>query len=218
VTVTVTNGVLYLSNAAGSSNNKINEIDATQLVSGVNIPKRFGSATGPMRNGGTRASGSSLARPNGETNHATSLSTANKVGVAQFATQFRFQLVNPNAAGIALVLQGGGLGNADASNSVAVRFDLLNNNGVKTNSTGLFVNGANANTPATDLTGAGIDLHSGHAFNVALAYDANMLNVTITDAATNASATQNYAIDLVGTLGGATATQNILSWTYPLTA
>ena len=35
--------------------------------------------------------------------------------------------------------------------------------------------------PATDLTGTGIDLHSGDVFNVAMNYDGTTLNVTITD-------------------------------------
>jgi hypothetical protein len=42
VTVTVTGGVLYVSNAAGSSNNKIDEIDVRQVVAGAH------AATAPL--------------------------------------------------------------------------------------------------------------------------------------------------------------------------
>jgi hypothetical protein len=204
----VTNGVLYLSNAAGSRNNKINEIDVTQVIAGVNTPNRFQGATGPTRLGAAPTAGSSPAGTNGGTNPLAGLLAADTVNVANFTTQFRFQLENPNAAGISLVLQG-----ESAGNNVAVRFNLFGNNGERINSTSLFTNGANPESPATDLTNAGIDLHSGHAFNVSAAYDGKTLKVAITDATTNASAAQSYAIDLINAIGGDIASQSVVSWT-----
>jgi hypothetical protein len=241
VTVTVTNGVLYLSNATGSSNNKINEIDVTQVLTGSGFGAGAPYGPGLQLNGSAKMNGAVLQLTDGGGNEAASAFTKTRLDVAKFTTRFSFQLVNPNADGIAFVLQGmsatalgalgGGLGYAGITNSVAIKFDLYNNNGEGTNSTGLFVNGANPYAPSTDLTGTGIDLHSGHVFNVSMKYDGTTLNVTITDATTHASATQSYTIDIVSTVGGntawvgftagtggATATQNILSWSYTPTA
>jgi hypothetical protein len=237
VTVTVNNGAIYLSTATGGANNKINEIDVTQVLSGAGFGAAAPYGPGLRLNGSAKWKGPVLQLTDGGNNEAASAFTSTKVDVAKFNAKFSFQLVNPNADGFAFVIQGvgatalgtagGGLGYAGINNSVAVKFDLYNNNGEGINSTGLFVNGANSYTPSTDLTGSGIDLHSGHVFNVTMTYDGATLNVTITDATTKASATQSYTIDIVSTVGGdaawvgftagtggATATQNILSWSY----
>jgi hypothetical protein len=76
---------------------------------------------------------------------------------------------------------GGGLGygpdlaGGSAANSilksVAVKFDLYSNSGETANSTGSYTNGASPTTPYVDLTSSGIDLHSGHVFNVHMTYD-----------------------------------------------
>jgi hypothetical protein len=63
--------------------------------------------------------------------------------------------------------------------------------------------------------------------NVAMTYDGTTLTVTITDATTLVYATQTYTVNIpsivggntayvgfTGATGGATATQNVLSWTY----
>jgi fibronectin type 3 domain-containing protein len=237
VTVTVTGGVLYVSNASGSRNNKINEIDVTQVLPGKKFANGFTAAKGLTLNGSAQILGSSLVLTNGNTNEAASVFGSKQVDIAKFTNTFSFQLVNPNADGFAFVIQGvgvsalgasgGGLGYAGINNSIAIKFDLANNNGEGIDSTGLFVDGANPYTPSIDLTGTGIDLHSGHVFNVAMTYDGSTLTVTITDATTKASATQSYLIDIVSTVGGSmawvgftggtsssTATQSILSWTF----
>ena len=91
--------------------------------------------------------------------------------------------------------------------------------------------GAGGAAPTTagsvDLTNSGIDLHSGHTFNVAITYDGTTLKVTMTDAVTGKSSTQSYAVNIPAAVGGNTAyvgftagtgglaaTQDILSWTY----
>ena len=89
------------------------------------------------------------------------------------------------------------------------------------------MNGAAPTTPSIDLTGSGIDLHSGHVFNVAMTYNGTTLTVAIGDATTKAMAKQSYVVDIVSALGGQTgfvgftggtggltATQDILSWKY----
>jgi hypothetical protein len=197
----------------------------------------FAGETGLTLNGSTKLNGSKLELTDGVNNEAASAFTSNLVNVDSFSTHFSFQLTNPNADGVAFVIQGagntalgalgGGLGYQGIGNSVAVKFDLYNNAGEGINSTGLYTNGAAPFTPATNLTGTGIDLHSGHVFNVAMTYDGTTLVVTITDATTGATATQTYKVNIpslvgggaayvgfTGGTGGLTATQDVLSWEY----
>jgi hypothetical protein len=115
---------------------------------------------------------------------------------------------------------------------VAVKFDLYNNQGEGINSTGLYTNGAApTNRGSVNLTGTGIDLHSGHVFHVGMTYNSRTLIVTITDEATQATARQAYRIAIprfvggtqayvgfTGGTGGLTATQDILDWAYVATA
>jgi len=113
-------------------------------------------------------------------------------------------------------------------NSVAVKFDLYNNQGEGNNSTGLYLNGAApTNAGSIDLTGTGIDLHSGDPFNVAMTYNGTVLQVTLKDKKTGATATRKYTVNIAAALhgstgfvgftagtGGLTAVQDILDWTY----
>jgi len=169
-----------------------------------------------------------------ETGTVWSLTTQN---IQKFSTQFTFQITNPSADGFTFAIQnnnptivgkyGGGLAYATIPNSICVKFDLYNNNGEGSNSTGLFVNGANPYTPATDLTSSGINLHSGDTFKVLLTYDGTTLTETITDTVTNATKTINYAVNIPTTIGSNTAylgftagdgsqtsTVSILTWSY----
>jgi fibronectin type 3 domain-containing protein len=250
VTVTVSHGAIYLSNAAGSSNDKINEIDVTQVLPGANFGSGFSSTTGLQLNGSAKQNGSLLQLTDGGMNEAASAFTTSTVDVAKFSTSFDFQLLNPNGDGFTFCIQGvgstalgpsgGGLGygpdhvggTGGIASSVAVKFDLYNNQGEGSDSTGLYTNGAApTNVGSIDLTNTGINLHSGDVFNVAAGYDGTTLTVTITDKATKATATQKYVIDIVHTVGasqayvgftagtgGATATQNIQDWVYTPTA
>src|SRR5262249_2573082 len=92
--------------------------------------------------------------------------------------------------------------------------------------------GLGAGFPDTsiDLTGTGIDLHSGHVFKVNLAYDGAILTETITDTVTNATFTTTYEANIAGLVGsdvghmgftggtgGLTAVQEILAWTVQTT-
>ena len=105
---------------------------------------------------------------------AGSLFTSNKVSVSGFTITFDFRLTSAAADGFAFVIQGvgssalgtggGGLGYQGIGSSVAVKFDLSDNAGEGSNSTGLYVNGAAPTGGAADLTPSGIDLHSGHVF------------------------------------------------------
>jgi len=78
-----------------------------------------------------------------------------------------------------------------------------------------------------DLTGSGIDLHSGDTFSVTLTYDGIKLTEKITDVQTGAVFTTTYTLDIGAVLGGnsgyvgftagtggRTTTQSVSSWTY----
>lgn len=198
-------------------------------------------------NGGAALNGTKLRLTDGGNNELRSAFYTTPVKLAQFSSRFTFQLTNPNADGFTFTLQGiaptavdsspggGGLGYgpdqpggaAGIGKSVAVKFDIYNNAGEGTNSTGLYTNGASPTTPATDLTSSGVNLHSGNVFSVGLAYNGTTLTVTITDTVTKATATQTYTVNIPSLLGaatgfagftagtgGATATQDIQTWTY----
>jgi hypothetical protein len=170
------------------------------------------------------------------------------VNVQSFTSVFSFQLTNPAADGVTFTIQnagltaigspGGGLGYGKLStqtaaipNSVAVKFDLFNNSGEGSNSTGLFVNGKAPTVPATTL-GGGVNLHSGDVFLVKLHYNGVDLTLTITDSShPSQTFTTSFPIDIPATVGGTTAfvgftagtggqtaKQEILNWTYNVTA
>jgi hypothetical protein len=169
------------------------------------------------------------------------------VPVQSFTTDFTFQLTSPQlsgpeplnsiADGFTFVIQnaglaalgknGGGLGYAGVAKSVAVKFDLHDNAGEGPNSTGLYLDGATPTVPAVNLSGTGINLHSGDVLAAHITYDGTTLTLTITDPETTSSHTYSFPVDIPNTVGGTTAyvgftgstgantaTQSILSWTY----
>jgi hypothetical protein len=123
---------------------------------------------------------------------------------------------------------GGGLGYQGLTNSVAVKFDLVDNAGEGSNSVGVYTGGAAPTTPAVSLDGTGIDLHSGHPFRADIAYDGGNLILTLTDtSAPDRAWTGGFAVDIPGALGASTGyagftagtgelftRQSIRSWTY----
>ena len=183
---------------------------------------------------------------------AGTLFSNDRVGITRFSNTFTFQLHDPaESDGITFIIQGnastvlggtgGGLGygpdpvygGSSIPNSAAVKFDLYNNQGEGNDSTGLFTDGHQPTVGLTppdvsiDLTDTGIDLHSGHIFQVDMTYDGTTLAVTILDTQTLALASQSYAVDIpafVGSndafvgFGGGTgamiATQDILTWQF----
>ena len=163
------------------------------------------------------------------------------VNIQSFTTDFNFQLSSGTTAdGFTWALQGnstaalgtngGELGYTGIGKSVAVKFDLYDNNGEGVDSTGQYLNGASPSTPSVDLSSTGIDLHSGHVFQVHMSYDGTNLAMTITDATTSATFTKSWAVNIPGAVGGTTAfagftgatgglgaVQKILSWTMSST-
>jgi len=217
-------------------------------ASGGSATINFGSgftAIGLQSNGHTRLNGTRLQLTDTTaTQEASSAFWITPVNVQSFTTNFSFQITNPNADGFTFVIQnagvtalgspGGGLGygiyapnTAAIGTSVAVKFDLFDNDGESANSTGLYTNGAEPTLPSTQL-GGGVNLLSGHIFNVQMKYDGTNLTMTITDASVSADTfTAMFPINIPATVGGntafvgftggtggLTATQEILSWTY----
>ena len=203
------------------------------------------SAAQLTMNGGAKLNGTRLRLLDGGTYEARSTFFTTPVNVKQFSSAFTFQMTNATADGIAFVLQntaatalggsGGSLGVGPAQNSttggipksVALKFDLYNNNGEGTDSTGVYLDGVPPTTPATNLTTTGINLHSADPIAAELTYDGTTLTVILTDTVTKASATQSYKVDIAGVLGsttgyvgftggtgGAVATADIEGWAY----
>jgi hypothetical protein len=84
--------------------------------------------------------------------------------------------------------------------SVGVAFDVLRNQ------VGVYLNGAKPTGSSTALTG-GVNLSSGHPFNISVSYSSTTLTVVITDS-TNGTLTDTltFTVDIPGTVGASTAT------------
>jgi hypothetical protein len=212
---------------------------------GVNFGSGF-STTGLQFNGHTKLDGThlQLTDTTAENESASAFWTA-PVNIQTFTNDFTFQLTNPNADGFTFTIQnagvtalgpaGGGLGyGPDApggtpgiATSVAIKFDVYNNDGEGANSTGLYTDGASPTMPATTL-GGGVNLHSGDILHAHMNYDGTTLTLTITDTATPADTfTTSWPINIPSTVGGntalvgftagtggETAQQEIITWTY----
>jgi Bacterial Ig-like domain (group 3)/Legume lectin domain/Chitobiase/beta-hexosaminidase C-terminal domain len=216
-------------------------------TSSINFGSGFSNPAGLQFNGSTDLDDSRLQLTNGGTNEAASAFYTSLVDVGNFTSDFTFQLSDPAADGFTFTIQnspsaakalgpsGGGLGYGPDSpsgpagipQSVAIKYDLYNNNGEGVDSTGLYTDGASPTTPAIDLTPSGIDLHSGDTMGVHLAYDGTTLAMTITDNVAGATFSQSWPINIpqvvgaeqayvgftAGT-GGETSSQKIETWTY----
>jgi extracellular elastinolytic metalloproteinase len=173
---------------------------------------------------------------------AGSVFSRSPVAITSFDTSFRFRIAPgsiPMADGMTFTIQGVGntalgfvgssLGYEGIPNSVAIKFDIWDNEngGFADSETGLYVGGQYPGQPSIDLLAAGIDLTSQHVFDVAMSYDGTVLEVTITDTETLVSATQTYTIDIAaqvggdaafvgftGATGGLSAVHEVLSWTF----
>jgi fibronectin type 3 domain-containing protein len=206
---------------------------------GFTLPGGFSGIGSLMSlNGSAKIAGSLLQLTDGGPNEAGSAFFIRRVDTAAFTTQFSFQLPSASADGFTFTVQtaglnalgagNGGLGYQGIPKSVAVKFDLSSTSGEGPDSTGIYTNGAPPTSAGSiDLTPTGVDLHSGHVFNVTLRYDGAVLRSVISDASTGLSAAQAYPIDIptilgdttgfVGFTGGdgsRTAVQSILRWTY----
>jgi hypothetical protein len=220
-------------------------IQSSSTAPVINLASGFTIATGLQLNGSTQLNGGSLELTNGGDDQASSAFWTTPVNVQSFTTNFTFALTSAVADGFTFTLQnagttalgglGGGLGygpdpgggNASIAKSVAVKFDIYNNSGEGSDSTGVFTNGATPTTPATSLTSSGISLASGDTIAAQLVYNGTTLTLNLTDTVTNSTFSQAYTVNIPSTVGantayvgftagtgGSSAIQNIKSWTY----
>ena len=161
------------------------------------------------------------------------------VNIQAFTTDFNIQDTAATADGMTFAIQntsagiwaiggnGGSLGYAGITPSVAVKFDLYSNAGEGSDSTGFYTNGATPTVPSVDMTSSGVNLHSGDILHAHITYDGTTLTLTLTDTVTGASFTTSQPLNIpnivgansayvgfTGGTGGATAIQNVLNWTY----
>jgi hypothetical protein len=214
-------------------------------ISSVNEQNGF-TASGLALMGSAAINGTRLRLTDTGANEAGSGFWSTPLNIQKFTTDFSFQLTTANADGFTFTIHGGsapgalgpaggGLGYGPDTTtgppgiptSVAVKLDLYSNAGEGTNSTGIYTNGASPTVPFVDLTGTGIDLHSGDIFQVHMSYDGTNLAMTITDTVTQAAFNHTFPINIPATVGGntafvgftggtggLTAIQEILNWTY----
>ncbi len=229
-------------NSLGTSSlSNVVSITTSYLTPAVNFSSGFANSSSQMAlNGSTVINGSRLELTNLSSGAASSAFYTTPVDVTGFTNQFTFQLSSGSGtgAGITFTIQGvsptavgsngAGLGYAGITSSVAVKFDLYNDNGEGVDSTDLFSGGANpTNIGSIDLTSSGVNLHSGDIMSVTMNYNGTTLAVTITDTVTGKSATHNYTVNIPSLVGGNVAyvgftagtegvptVQDILTWTY----
>jgi hypothetical protein len=148
------------------------------------------------------------------------------IGGGAAADGFTFCIQNVPAGSTAIGAAGGALGYGTiGTSSVAIKFDIY----PSSSTTGLYSAGANPGEDANslDMSTAGIDLHSGHVFNVSLTYNGTVLQETVTDATNGSTYIHNYTVNIpslvggntafvgfTGATGGAVASHDILNWTY----
>jgi len=203
------------------------------------------TAQGLALNGKAILDGTRLRLTDGGTGETSSAWFPTPLNVQSFAQEFTFRLTDAEADGMTFTIQNAGItaagpggaglgygatspgGHGGISNSVAVKFDFYNNFGEGIDSTGLYVNGASPTIPAIDMTGSGVNLHSGDVMDVWMTYNGTTLSMQITDLTTQATFETSWTVDIPSTVGantayvgftggsgGGTAIQDILSWVF----
>ena len=253
ISVTTTTVINAIAVVSGLSNSSV--ISGSYVVeipgSGINFADGFASVAGLTLNGSaTNVDDSRLQLTTGIANQTASVFYNTPTNIQAFTTDFTFQLSGALADGFTFTMQnvgptaigggGGGLGYGPDPNlgtggsiakSVAVKFDFYSNSGEGTDSTGVYVNGAEPTVPAVDMTSSGILLNSGDTIDAHMTYDGTNLVMTLTDIVVNKVFTHTFAINIPGTIGsntayigftgasgGETASQKILTWTLSSTA
>jgi hypothetical protein len=211
----------------------------------INFPNGFSSAAALSLKGGAAVTNNLLQLTLASAPASAGVAWfTTPVDITGFTTDFNFQLLSAKADGFTFAIQnvgtsavgpnGSGLGygashpggTGGIAKSVAVKFDLYNNNGESPDSTGFYTSGASPTVPATDMTPSGVMLNSGHVMHAHITYDGTNLTLLLTDTVTSQSFTTTSAINIpsiVGSgtayvgftagTGGLTMTADILNWT-----
>ena len=226
----------YNTSAVGTAAYTISS-GTTTSTTYINYPASAFTVTGLSLNNGASVSSGALILTDGGMGENRTAWFATPVPVQSFVTDFTFQQTSASADGMTFAIQGnspyvsggngGYLGYGGIGESVAVKFDLYNNAGEGSDSTGFYTNGAVPEMPSIDLSSTGINLHSADVFHAHLVYDGTNLTLTLTDTVTNATVTEQTPLNIpslvggnsayvgfTGGTGGLTATQEILSWSY----
>jgi len=202
----------------------------------VNYKKGFPADADLQLNGTARIANNAIVFTDGQFNQLSSIFTNQQFSAKKFKTSFRIQFVKSEADGIVFCIQpnspratgktGADIGYGGIGKSMGVKFDLYDNAGEGTSSTGLYFNGFTPTAPFIDLAQSGIILRSGHPIDVTINYNGKILTVSETDIASGASASQDYPVDIPGMIGpsgyvgftsstgGSAGTQVLHSWTF----
>ncbi|HEY1483511.1 MAG TPA: chitobiase/beta-hexosaminidase C-terminal domain-containing protein [Candidatus Acidoferrum sp.] len=226
---TISLGVTSINFASGFSSGGMNLISAAKLNR---------SALELTDGNGSEASAAWYQSEANIQSFTTDFTFQNSGGTNPQGDGFTFAIQGNNSSAVGPV--GGGLGygpdnitnpstasNSPILNSIAIKFDLYSNAGEGTDSTGLYTNGASPTIPALDMTSSGVNLHATDIFHAHITYDGTTLNLTLTDTVTNAHFSASWPVNIpqivgdtvsyigftAGT-GGATAVQQILTWTF----
>jgi hypothetical protein len=223
---------------------------ATTAVFGSVIDYGSGFTASPAAsiNGSASIQGTALQLKDDKPFESSSFFNTTRLPWAGFQSSFDFQLGSGVGDGFAFVVQsngpdaigssGGGLGYGNPpggigdsiTNSFAVVFDTHNNQGEGSNSIRIENNGVTSAYGAIDLTPYGIDLHSGHRFNVVMTDYTNpkYISLLIADLTTKKSANiglQGISQSTIGDMayvgftagsGATSAIQTIFDWTFTL--
>jgi hypothetical protein len=231
------------------------------LVFSYPFPDGITSSAGLQGNGSaqllTGATQEHLIRLNNDFGQAGSVFTTNRVGVGgHWTNTFWIRLhegTQPNPAdGLTFTIQansptalggaGGCLGYCGIGHSVAVKFDVYNNEGETDNSTGLFFNGDFPGLPHAPgevnvpLNANVVNLRDQHRKRIDMSYDPATLTlgVTITDEQHDGGPTmvhQDYSVNIpaiigtdaayvgyTGGTGGLFSLQDVTGWLFPARA
>ncbi len=210
----------------------------------INYPYGFANTTGLTLNGSAVATDDSRLQLTTDINSQAGSFFANTpVNIQSFTTAFAFQLSSAVADGFTFTIQntgvhalggasaalgyGAGNGRAGIAKSVAVKFDIHNNAGEGSDSTGLYTNGATPTVPSINIATSGIQLNSGDTIEANVVYDGATLTLTLTDGVTNKTFTTQFAVNIpqivggptayvgfTGGTGGSSASQKIGAWTF----